>query len=871
MRYSMTFAAVAALATVASAAGSARSAVAAYWGQSGGSLRSYCDTADIDYIPIGFINFFPAQGNGWPGSNYASSCWAEYYDAPGYNGVDNNTNNLLLSHCPDMAQDIQYCQSKGKKILLSLGGGPDTYHLTGKVDGEAFADFLWKAYGPKTTAWKGPRPFDPLPGTPGDEIATIVDGYDFDIEHPDTDNSVGYIAMINRLRSYFPTGSNYLITGAPQCVVNDANMDLMIQGAQFDIIFVQYYNTNGCSVRDWVTLNPNYAKTGVETTVPSGYPFGGFSYNAWLKRIQASGSKSKNAKLSIGILGEATEAGVKDFRVSSDELKPLIDAYFCHKNFGGFMLWDAVTAGNNLKNGVTFQAQIKNLLNAREAKGCPGDPVTSTSRSGTGTPTTMATTKGCPGDPVTSTSRTGTPTTMATSTTIAPTTTSSTSTPTTSQPPTYTIIDGTSYPNPPAPTALGSTPKCKQWHVIKNGDTCPAIAAKFEYPNPPAPTALGSTPKCKQWYVIKNGDTCPAIAAKFAVTKTEINLWNTYINMACTNIWANYAVCVSSPIAEDYYSLVGCSTDSQSARSLPVRMTLPNEKTTMTPKLCTDALIFGQIMPQSARSLPVRMTLPNEKTTMTPKLCTDACQAAGYRLAGLEYGSQCFCGTAILNNHGLTTSGCTMPCPGAPGIMCGGSDRMNLYRLDKYKDMGCYNDVSTSRTLEKQIIIPNQNTILTREICQNACEKAGYIYSGVEYTHQCWCGYGVFGKVAAQSSCSSKCPGDKSQLCGGSDRINVMMRPQSRSLGCYSDDVNKRTLRYQMTIANAATLMTPDLCRNTCLTKGFIYSGVEYGKQCFCDDELYGTGAPASGCTMACPGNSAAACGGSSRLNIYSL
>ena len=85
-----------------------------------------------------------------------------------------------------MAQDIQYCQSKGKKILLSLGGGPDTYHLSGKVDGEAFADFLWGAYGPNTTAWTGPRPFDPLPGTPGEGIATIVDGYDFDIEHPDT-------------------------------------------------------------------------------------------------------------------------------------------------------------------------------------------------------------------------------------------------------------------------------------------------------------------------------------------------------------------------------------------------------------------------------------------------------------------------------------------------------------------------------------------------------------------------------------------------------------------------------------------------------------------------------------------------------------
>lgn len=584
--------------------------------------------------------------------------------------------------------------------------------------------------------------------------------------------------MINKLRGYFPKGSNYLITGAPQCVVNDENMDLMIQGAQFDIIWVQFYNSWGCSVRDWITKNPNYASDGIEHPADPNNKYGGFSFEKWYNRLQAPNSKSSNAKLAIGVLGKATETGVVDFRVSSAELKPLIDAYFCHKNFGGLMIWDAVTAGNNLKDGVTFQGQIKNLLNAREAKGCPGDtpPVSSTTQSGTASSTTMATT-----------------------TTTAGTTTSFTSTPTTSQPATTTIIDGTSYPNPPAPTVLGSTPKCTKWYVVQSGDTCPAIAAKFD------------------------------------VTKTEVNLWNTYINMGCTNILATYAICVSSPLVEEYWSSVGCLTDSQ-----------------------------------SARGLAYRITLPNEKSIMTPHMCTDACAAAGYRLAGIEYGYQCFCDNAIRNNHALTQSGCTTPCPGAPSIMCGGSDRMNLYRLDRYKDMGCYNDISTSRTLEKQIIIANQNTILTREICQTACEKAGYVYSGVEYAHQCWCGYGVWGSVA-QSGCSSPCPGNTGQICGGSDRINVMMRPQSRSLGCYSDDVNKRTLRYQFTIANEATLMTPELCRNTCLTKGFIYSGVEYGHQCFCDDELYGTGAPTSGCTMACPGNSAAVCGGSSKMNIYSL
>ena len=156
-------------------------------GQAGGSLRSYCETSDLDYIPLGFIDLFPAQGNGWPGSNFASSCGSEVYTgSPGYKGVNNPANNHLLSNCPGLAQDIQYCQSKGKKMLLSLGGASPFYSLTGKADGERFADFLWSAFGPADDTWTGPRPFDPLPGSEGEGIPTVVDGFDFDIEHPDS-------------------------------------------------------------------------------------------------------------------------------------------------------------------------------------------------------------------------------------------------------------------------------------------------------------------------------------------------------------------------------------------------------------------------------------------------------------------------------------------------------------------------------------------------------------------------------------------------------------------------------------------------------------------------------------------------------------
>jgi len=64
------------------------------------------------------------------------------------------------------------------------------------------------------------------------------------INNTKTDNQAGYITMIRRLCSYFlGAGKRYLIHGAPQCVASDANIGSVIQNAQFDIIWVQFYNT----------------------------------------------------------------------------------------------------------------------------------------------------------------------------------------------------------------------------------------------------------------------------------------------------------------------------------------------------------------------------------------------------------------------------------------------------------------------------------------------------------------------------------------------------------------------------------------------------------------------------------------------------
>ncbi|KAH9219248.1 glycoside hydrolase superfamily [Leptodontidium sp. 2 PMI_412] len=321
--------------------------LALYWGQGGGQQRllHFCEQSTVDIIPIGFIHIFPQQGNGFPGSNFGNQCWGGTFVYPGP-GPD-PSKDQLQSSCPQLVADIPVCQNvHGKKIILSLGGGTNTYQLSGAANGEAFADFLWGAFGPRTSEWVArglPRPFDSV------DTTVEVDGFDFDIEIPSPDNQAGYIAMASRLRQHFTTASKtYILTGAPQCVVIDANMGALISQVQFDIIFVQYYNTPQCSARNWVNANTNFTMGGVEKA-------NGFTYNTWSTFL--SGTASANAKLYIGVPG-APDAG--GFYLSPDEISRLIKAYFCKDNFGGVMIWEATSAENN-PQGVYYSA-VKNIL-----------------------------------------------------------------------------------------------------------------------------------------------------------------------------------------------------------------------------------------------------------------------------------------------------------------------------------------------------------------------------------------------------------------------------------------------------------------------------------------------------------------------------
>jgi chitinase len=133
----------------------------------------------VDIIPLGFLDIYPAQGNGFPGTNFASSCGPTNFIGPGYNNVDDASKNDLKNSCSSLVDGIGPCQTGGKKILLSLGGAPGSthYQLTSTDDADYMADFLWGAFGPLQSQNTWPRPFDDA--TTGSHS---VDGFDFDIE-----------------------------------------------------------------------------------------------------------------------------------------------------------------------------------------------------------------------------------------------------------------------------------------------------------------------------------------------------------------------------------------------------------------------------------------------------------------------------------------------------------------------------------------------------------------------------------------------------------------------------------------------------------------------------------------------------------------
>ena len=153
-------------------------------------------------------------------------------------------------------------------------------------------------------------------------------------------------------------------------------------------------------------------------------------------------------------------------------------------------------------------------------------------------------------------------------------------------------------------------------------------------------------------------------------------------------------------------------------------------------------------------------------------------------------------------------------------------------------------------------------------------------------THQdCHCGTGISNNASYYPGmCNLTCPGDASQMCGGSGAHQVFFAPNGTTpkadftsdLGCYADPPAGSPSIYSQSTYNFTSwnLMTTKLCLQACADRNLEWGAVRNGATCFCGSNFsLGSGNWVSGstCTDKCSGNTTESCGFWNGANVFNV
>ncbi|KAK7978572.1 WSC-domain-containing protein [Apiospora saccharicola] len=178
-----------------------------------------------------------------------------------------------------------------------------------------------------------------------------------------------------------------------------------------------------------------------------------------------------------------------------------------------------------------------------------------------------------------------------------------------------------------------------------------------------------------------------------------------------------------------------------------------------------------------------------DKKFLTIDVCLAACGSQGFKLAGLEFGTECYCGNTLQGeNRPTLDEHCDLPCLGNNQTTCGGRGALALYvkddfkfaegkafdglgpGFDYYEPVGCYQDFhAQDRTLKVDALRGPEHHAMTPELCIADCKARGFPLAGLEYGRQCFCGHDMSGRSNKTEDffCNQGCTGNAQLFCGG--------------------------------------------------------------------------------------------------------
>lgn len=177
---------------------------------------------------------------------------------------------------------------------------------------------------------------------------------------------------------------------------------------------------------------------------------------------------------------------------------------------------------------------------------------------------------------------------------------------------------------------------------------------------------------------------------------------------------------------------------------------------------------------------------------MTVFRCQDNCAERGYMFAGLEFGAECYCGHKIQAPNS-SDSECNMECKGEKSNLCGGANRLSIYRLELSQESarrygsaifkGCFHRPdNVTLALPFSAVIQNMSVDKCVDMCTER-EKTLAVLAG----DRCHCGFPThlfsLHEPEDEGMCLHRCYGEEFESCGN-DKYFVVYQTQVQDNRC---------------------------------------------------------------------------------------
>ncbi|NXW84996.1 WSCD2 protein, partial [Alopecoenas beccarii] len=196
---------------------------------------------------------------------------------------------------------------------------------------------------------------------------------------------------------------------------------------------------------------------------------------------------------------------------------------------------------------------------------------------------------------------------------------------------------------------------------------------------------------------------------------------------------------------------------------------------------------------------------------------------------------------------------------------------------DRARYIGCYVDNTRRRTLRGVSFFDYKKMTVFR--CQDNCAERGYLYAGLEFGAECYCGHKIQASNASESECNMECKGERSNTCGGVNRLSIyrleLAQESARRYGsaifrgCFRQPDN---VSIALPVSRIMLNMSVDKCVDFCTEKEYPLSALA-GTSCRCgfpttlftlhereDEQL---------CAQKCAGEEFESCGTADYLLVY--